>query len=92
MSGGANGVMSTIRVDHPPTMPAPPTIRVRSVSELPFHQPSHQFCSAFTDHFTDLVARAIRPCPKNYSYDSPTRPSSSGRCPAAYPAFKYGGI
>ena len=42
-----------------------------------------------TDHFADLVAGAIDPCPKNCSYDSSTQPYPSGRCPAVYPAFKY---
>ncbi len=70
---------STVRA--PPTMSAPPTLRVRSLFELPFYSANLQFGLAFTDHFADLVAGAISPCPKNYSYDSSTWPSSSGPLP-----------
>jgi hypothetical protein len=64
-------------------VPAPLTLRVRSLSELPFYQANLQFGSVLTEHLADLVPDAISPYPKNYSYDSSTQPSSSGRCPAA---------
>lgn len=78
---------STVRA--PPTMPAPPALRVRSLSELPFYQANLQFGSADTGHLADLVAGAISCCPKNYNYASSSLPFSSGRCPAAHPAFRY---
>jgi hypothetical protein len=68
----------------PPKIPASPSLHEYWLSYLAFYEANRQFGSGLMDHFCGLSTFAAAP---NGARDR-KRPSSSGRCPAAYDAYE----